>query len=342
MALVVICGQPCSGKTTVADLLVRAVSAERNGNEGIAVGARSFHVSVIGEHSLHVDRNDGYQDMVCEKNVRGLLRSAVDRAVVGKDKIVIVDSLNNIKGYRYELWCLARAAGTRYCMVHCDTPIDTARRWNKERAAAVPEGGGGSGGGGGVGGGGGGGASSYHDEIFDDLVRRFERPDGRNRWDSPLFTIRPDAEDHSEMMELIAQVASLAQGLRGAATAVAKGPRNLQPTIATQTVRLSETNVLYEMDKATQEVIIALISAQQGEVGGLGGGDVGMRKVDVGQGLPPVNLHRPVGLPELRRHRRTFLKLTSQTALTGRPPPTDTISAKRMFLDYLNREIAQV
>jgi hypothetical protein len=26
---------------------------------------------------------------------------------------------------------------------------------------------------------------------FDDLVRRFERPDGRNRWDSQLFEINP-------------------------------------------------------------------------------------------------------------------------------------------------------
>jgi hypothetical protein len=27
--------------------------------------------------------------------------------------------------------------------------------------------------------------------IFDDLVVRFERPDSKNRWDSPLFTLRP-------------------------------------------------------------------------------------------------------------------------------------------------------
>jgi len=31
----------------------------------------------------------------------------------------------------------------------------------------------------------------YEDVIFDDLVVRFERPDSKNRWDSPLFTLRP-------------------------------------------------------------------------------------------------------------------------------------------------------
>jgi hypothetical protein len=61
-----------------------------------------------------------FTDMPREKNLRGLLRSAVDRAV-SKDSIVIVDSLNNIKGYRYELWCLARAAGILYCLVFFET-----------------------------------------------------------------------------------------------------------------------------------------------------------------------------------------------------------------------------
>lgn len=27
---------------------------------------------------------------------------------------------------------------------------------------------------------------------MEDLLRRFERPDGRNRWDAPLFTLSPD------------------------------------------------------------------------------------------------------------------------------------------------------
>jgi tRNA uridine 5-carbamoylmethylation protein Kti12 len=35
-------------------------------------------------------------DMVAEKNLRGVLRSQVDRSL-SKDSIIIVDSLNNIK-----------------------------------------------------------------------------------------------------------------------------------------------------------------------------------------------------------------------------------------------------
>jgi protein KTI12 len=105
MALVIICGQPCSGKSTAAACLSKALEKTTN-----------MPVILIDEPSLNLDRNCAYHDMPREKNLRGTLRSAVDRAV-SRDTIVIVDSLNNIKGYRYELWCLARASGTHYCVV---------------------------------------------------------------------------------------------------------------------------------------------------------------------------------------------------------------------------------
>jgi hypothetical protein len=38
------------------------------------------------------------------------------------------------QGYRYELWCLARAAGVKYCMVHVDTPVEQCSQWNVGRA----------------------------------------------------------------------------------------------------------------------------------------------------------------------------------------------------------------
>ena len=49
---------------------------------------------VLGSETFLLCENSA--DMPREKNLRGLLRSAVDRAV-SRDSIVIVDSLNNIK-----------------------------------------------------------------------------------------------------------------------------------------------------------------------------------------------------------------------------------------------------
>ena len=75
---------------------------------------------------------------------------------------------------RYELWCIARTVATRYCLLNCNVPAERARAWNDaRREASVP---------------------CYSAAVFEDLVRRFEAPSTRNRWDMPLFTARPGAE----------------------------------------------------------------------------------------------------------------------------------------------------
>ncbi|KAL5553654.1 hypothetical protein UlMin_041055 [Ulmus minor] len=299
MALVVICGQPCSGKTKAALCLAESLQESESKQT----------VRIIDETSFHLDRNQSYANMPAEKNLRGVLRSEVDRSL-SRDSIVIVDSLNSIKGYRYELWCLARAAGIRYCVLFCDLEETHCRKWNEERREK--------------------GEAAYDDVIFEDLVRRFERPDRRNRWDSPLFELWP----HKDGIEKSsAAIVDAFEYLTKKVDSKTRDVKILQPTIATQTSRFSEANSLYELDRATQEVISALVEAQSQALGGP------LNGVSLGQGLPSVNISKAVGLPELRRLRRTFIKLTGQTSLSGLPPPSDAESAKRMFVDYLNREL---
>lgn len=37
--------------------------------------------------------------------------------MLGRDSFVILDGMNYIKGYRYQLWCEAKALGTTCCVV---------------------------------------------------------------------------------------------------------------------------------------------------------------------------------------------------------------------------------
>lgn len=299
MALVVICGQPCSGKSKAALCLAEALKELESKQQ----------VRVIDETLFHLDRNESYANMPAEKNLRGVLRSEVDRSV-SKDNIIIVDSLNNIKGYRYELWCLARAAGIRYCVLYCDVEEIHCKKWNEERREK--------------------GEANYDDAIFEDLVRRFEKPDRKNRWDSPLFELWPHRDGIEKSSTAIQDALSYLTKMVDSKT---RDVKILQPTIATQNTRFSDANSLYELDKATQDVTNAIVEAQSHALGGP------LNGISVGKDLPTINISRPVGLPELRRMRRTFIKLTGQTSLSGPPPPSDADSAKRMFIDYLNREL---
>jgi len=54
-------------------------------------------------------KSDYYKDPQMEKILRASLKSNVEK-LIDKNRVVIIDSLNYIKGFRYELYCLARNA----------------------------------------------------------------------------------------------------------------------------------------------------------------------------------------------------------------------------------------
>ena len=233
MPLIVICGHPCSGKSTVVKQIVAACKAK--GCDVVHVEEEALHLtrdasykskpanhhifSIAKRTNSNVRIEHFYSDVPSEKNTRGLLRSVVDRTL-SRSRIVIFDSLNNIKGYRYELWCLARGAATKYCLVHVATPVETCREWNKERSG-----------------------DTFCSEIFEDLASRFERPDARNRWDAPLFTVDPTRGPQHVEEQVVAvtaamtetsQTAAVAAAVTAGAAAVKPIGQDLKPKLATE------------------------------------------------------------------------------------------------------------
>ena len=69
----------------------------------------------INDQSLGLDR-DVYRVAKTEKDARAAHYSAIKRAL-GKDAIVVADALHYIKGFRYQLYCEAKAAQTTNCVV---------------------------------------------------------------------------------------------------------------------------------------------------------------------------------------------------------------------------------
>ena len=73
------------------------------------------------------------------------------------------------------MYCAAKASKCTQCTIHCDINEKLAYQWNTERLNFDER---------------------YSKEVFDGLLQRFEFPDSRNRWDSPLFTIQVDDVIH--------------------------------------------------------------------------------------------------------------------------------------------------
>ena len=171
MPLVIICGVPCSGKTKRANEIVDILTKKGKKYE------------IINDELCGIKYED-YGDFGKEKEARGKLRSELNK-FISKDVFTIIDSANYIKvriiafwlyfsviivtnkhfqGFRYELWCIARAASTPCCTLVPIGSYDDCRERNKalNRLSSVQ---------------------------FEEMIQRWEEPDKNRKWESPLFPI---------------------------------------------------------------------------------------------------------------------------------------------------------
>jgi len=212
MPCLILTGHPCCGKSTVAQLIRERcrsgaflLKKEKNGDDDNDGDQHNDNVVVIDERlacpSATPWAAQAYADSLTEKATRGSLKAAFDRAVFGggsssggdedddlcrpknkrqqsQSKLVVLDSLNYIKGFRYELYCICKSAQERHAVIWIVNDLETVRMWNDERRRR--EGGENSGEDG---------EGAYSDELLNELVQRYEPPDERNRWDRPLYVI---------------------------------------------------------------------------------------------------------------------------------------------------------
>ncbi|KFM61209.1 Protein KTI12-like protein, partial [Stegodyphus mimosarum] len=274
MPLVIICGVPCSGKSQIAKKL----------NEFLQLSNRKSVIIKDDDIATGFQRNEVYADARKEKEFRASLKSEVER-YLSKDTVVILDSSNYIKGCRCELYCLSKACQTTQCVILCDLLPSDCWSYNEERE---PD-------------------TQYEKDIFDALVQRFETPDSRNRWDSPLFIVHKNEELPLSDIEnaLFARKA-------------------LSRNLSTQCQPLESTNFLYDLDKNTTSIVKAILEAQKMH----GAGDIVVPGTK-----QKVSVINPLTTGELTRIRRQFISYTKSH------PVKDSSRIPDMFVQYINKSI---
>lgn len=290
MPLVLISGYPSSGKTYRSNQLRDFFNEKITASKDPRVNRLKVHH--INDQTLGVSR-DVYHTARAEKDARAEEYSAVKR-VLSRDDIVIADGMNYIKGFRYQLYCEAKALQTPNCVVHVGTPIEKCREINARLLADKENDGG------------------YVEEDFENLIFRYEEPNGMSRWDSPLFTVLD--EDETPPFEKIWEAIV---GSDGKAKVV-------RPNQATVLKPATEQNYLYELDKTTSDVLSQILVWQKDHVGEEGG-EISIPDVEKPIELPAS----PMTLPQLQRIRRQFITLNRQHSLSKS-------RIKDLFVDYLN------
>jgi protein KTI12 len=90
-------------------------------------------VQVVALESVKLSQEEGYRNSGEEKITRQTIKAAIERAISPR-VLLIADYLNDIKGFRYELFCRARAAGTNVVTVWCDATLEECRARNGRRS----------------------------------------------------------------------------------------------------------------------------------------------------------------------------------------------------------------
>ncbi|KAJ5593987.1 uncharacterized protein N7459_000195 [Penicillium hispanicum] len=201
MPLVILTGYPCSGLTYRANQLASLL--EKAQDEILAAADTTSPARLKSRYKIHVVASHDsshprtvYDHARTEKEARGVAYARAKR-VMARDSIVILDGMNYIKGWRYQLWCESKAANTSCCVVHVGTPVDQCvannearlrRQEDQQKSSSSSET-----------------AESpteayasapqvddeepYPPELLNNLIFRYEEPSTHSRWDKPLFTV---------------------------------------------------------------------------------------------------------------------------------------------------------
>lgn len=265
----------------------------------------------IDDTQLNLSR-DVYASARAEKDARATFSSAIKRAL-DRDTLVIADGMNYIKGFRYQLYCEAKAVRTTSCVVYVaasagkcrernvkgslDSTSPTTSTASATTSSASP-------------------STYYGDEVLENLMFRFEEPNGMARWDRPLFVVAE--EDGEGPWEEVWEALVGTDGKQ----------KVVRPHAATVLKPAAEQGYLYELDKVTSDVVGTIMEWLQDHVGE-GGGEVRVAQEEVEEKVVVLLPVVPPSLPQLQRLRRQFIALQRQHGLSKS-------RIRDLFVDYLN------
>uniref|UniRef100_A0A0N5BVQ1 Protein KTI12 homolog n=1 Tax=Strongyloides papillosus TaxID=174720 RepID=A0A0N5BVQ1_STREA len=220
MPLLVVFGKPCSGKSKIIDDFVHYLQEKYNiPHEKIKVIRDSDNT----EFSTNI-----YDNAKLEKDHRSLLKSLVDENLK-KDVLVIIDALNYIKGYRYELHCIAKKVQTKFALLIINEDDNKCCDMNKMINM------------------------KYDERILKEIFMRMEYPNSKDFWDKPNVTIEtPTTKEKDDNIGTFDQLYHL---LFEGVSLVSNKSTSCQP--------IANKSFVTDIAKITKKIIVTLDSEQR-------------------------------------------------------------------------------
>ena len=287
MPLILFTGYPSSGKTTMARRLADLLQQKIDSTP--ALTSKKFSIIYHSDESLGIEHND-YITSQDERKLRSKITSAVKRDL-SKSNIVIVDSLNYIKGFRYQLHCEVKNLSTTFCLIQIMCPYETIQKWNK----------------------------TWDPVLLKQLIQRYEEPNPQNRWDAPLFPIlatTDSIDDHfNDICNAIFKTSTNSNGNKNIDPL---GNSLNKPNSVTILKPASKANFIQILDSETAKVIKIIMNHLK-QMDSMGSSlSAGNTRIIVSEGITDINDERcvyvdlpmsNVNLAKLQRFKRQFVAL---------------------------------
>lgn len=168
--LIIFCGVPCSGKSTIAKELAEFMT-------------KNFGYSVT------IVSSDTYRHMIpaykyaFEPELEQFVREATYNTILTGLKhglLVISDDMNYYASIRRKLARIAEQCRADYAIIYVSVPLELAIEWNKKRGEPIPN------------------------SLIEEIYYKFDEPGKEYKWDKPLLTVNPAETDVHQLIEEIA------------------------------------------------------------------------------------------------------------------------------------------
>ncbi|CEP60937.1 Kti12p LALA0_S02e03070g [Lachancea lanzarotensis] len=307
MPLVLLSGYPSCGKSSKTQELCALLENKIKQEPELDKYSLVCH----SDESLGIKHTD-YVTSQDEKKLRSKIISAVKRDL-SRQKIVIVDSLNYIKGLRYQLHCETKNLMTTYCLVHVMCPSAKLLEWNKSTVdGRIP----------------------WDNELLNQLIQRYEEPNPQTRWDSPLISVLADEDTMESLADPIFKALFPQLYKKNNDRETEKLLNSLKPNNATILKPATQSNSLQVLDAETTVIVKKFLAALQSNVVS------GAKRIIISD-VQDINDDRclfvevpsqGVTVAQLQRIRRQFVAMNRLRSLEQeRIAP--------LFVEYLNKNL---
>jgi len=167
--LLIFCGIPCSGKSTLAQRVADKLEKEHN-------------------YSTVVITSDAFRHMVpayrrrFEPELEQFVREATYRTIQEALRwglIAISDDINYYRSIRRQLKRISDHAKADYAIIYVNTPLEVSLKWNKKRGEPIPN------------------------SLIEEIYNKLDEPGEKYRWDNPLLVLDPSKDELAGLTKLV-------------------------------------------------------------------------------------------------------------------------------------------